>query len=89
MQVDKFTHATVTSLTIVRARALSLSPSLSFARALSLSQFKFFNLSVLYWHDKNYTFVLPKQLQLGCSQVVHIWINRNKNLNNNSNKTNI
>jgi len=27
---------------------------------------------VLYWHDKNYTFVLPKQLQLGCSQVVHI-----------------
>ncbi len=50
---------------------------------------KFFNLSVLYWHDKNYTFVLPKQLQLGCSQVVHIWINRNKNKNNNSNKTNI
>ncbi len=32
-------------------------------------------LSVLYWHDKNYTFVLPKQLQLGCSQIVHIWIN--------------
>ncbi len=30
-----------------------------------------FNLSVLYWHDKNYTFALPKQLQLGCSQVVH------------------
>ncbi len=51
--------------------------SLSLSLSLSLSQF--FNLSVLYWHDKNYTFVLPKQLQLGCSQVVHIWINRNKN----------
>ncbi len=57
--------------------------------SLSLSLSQFFNLSVLYWHDKNYTFVLPKQLQLGCSQVVHIWINRNKNKNNNSNKTNI
>ncbi len=41
--------------------------------ALHLSQFNsIFNLSVLYWHDKNYTFVLPKQLQLGCSQIVHI-----------------
>ncbi len=58
-------------------------------KSLSLSLSQFFNLSVLYWHDKNYTFVLPKQLQLGCSQVVHIWINRNKNKNNNSNKTNI
>ncbi len=57
--------------------------SLSLSLSLSLS---IFNLSVLYWHDKNYTFVLPKQLQLGCSQVVHIWINRNKNKNNNSNK---
>ncbi len=60
----------------------------SLSLSLSLSS-QFFNLSVLYWHDKNYTFVLPKQLQLGCSQVVHIWINRNKNKNNNSNKTNI
>ncbi len=67
-----------------KSLSLSLSPL-----SLSLSLSQFFNLSVLYWHDKNYTFVLPKQLQLGCSQVVHIWINRNKNKNNNSNKTNI
>ncbi len=40
-----------------------------------------FNLSVLYWHDKSYTFVLPKQLQLGCSQIVHICINRKENNN--------
>ncbi len=46
--------------------------------SLSLSLSLNFNLSVLYWHDKNYTFVLPKQLQLGCSQVVHILINRKK-----------
>ncbi len=39
---------------------------------------EFFNLNVRYWHDKNYTFVLPKQLQLGCSQIVHIWINTKK-----------
>ncbi len=55
----------------------------------SRTQFQFqFNLSVLYWHDKNYTFVLPKQLQLGCSQIVHICINRKKN-NNNCNNNNI
>ncbi len=45
--------------------------SLSLSLSLSLSQFNL-NLSVLYWHDKNYTFVLPKQLQLGCLQVMHI-----------------
>ncbi len=43
MQADKFTHATVTSLTLVRTRALSLrlsrslSLSVSLARSLSLS----------------------------------------------------
>ncbi len=41
--------------------------------------------ALLAW--QNYTFVLPKQLQLGCSQIVHIWINRKKN--NNRNSTNI
>ncbi len=45
-----------------------------------------FNSSVLYWHDKNYKFVLPKQLQLGCLQIVHICINRKKNNNNNIKK---
>ncbi len=45
---------------------------------ISLSLSLNFNLSVLYWYDKNYTFVLPKQLQLGCLQIVHILINRNK-----------
>ncbi len=57
-------------------------------KSLSLSLSLSLNLSVLYWHDKT-IHLLPKQLQLGCSQVVHIWINRNKNKNNNSNKTNI
>ncbi len=75
------------SLSLCLFLALSLSLSLPLSLCLSLSIQ--FHLSVLYWHDKNYTFVLPKQLQLGCSQVVHIWINRNKNNNNNSNKTNI
>ncbi len=65
----------------------SLSLSLSLFLSLSLSQFFQFKCALLAW--QNYTFVLPKQLQLGCSQVVHIWINRNKNKNNNSNKTNI
>ncbi len=54
-------------------------------KSLSLN----FNLSVLYWHDKNYIFVLPKQLQLGCSQIVHILINRKKKNNSDSNNTNI
>ncbi len=54
-------------------------------KSLSLN----FNLSVLYWHDTNYTFVLPKQLQLGCLQIVHILINRKKKNNSDSNNTNI
>ncbi len=61
--------------------------SLSFSLSLSIQ----FNSRLLYWHDKNYTFVLPKQLQLGCLQVVHICINRkkkNNNCNNNNNNNN-
>ncbi len=67
--------------------ALHVCLSLSLSLSLSLNSIQF-NLSVLYWHDNNYTFVLPKQLQLGCSQIVHICINRRKN-NNNCNNNNI
>ncbi len=64
---------------LIGTSALSLSLCLAALDwdELSLSIFNF-NLSVLYWHDKSYIFVLPKQLQLGCSQIVHIWINRKK-----------
>ncbi len=79
------THTHTHTLSLTHTHTLSRSLSLSLSLTLSIS---IFNLSVLYWHDKNYTFVLPKQLQLGCSQVVHIWINRKKKKNNKKCKMN-
>ncbi len=58
--------------------------SLSLSLSLSISiQFK---CALLAW-QKLYI-CMPKQLQLGYSQVVHIWINRNKNNNNKTNDLN-
>ncbi len=62
--LSKHTH------THTRAHTLSHTHTHTHTHTHSLNSI--FNLSVLYWHDKSYTFVLPKQLQLGCSQIVHI-----------------
>lgn len=81
-QWGKYRHAVWTELSELLSMASNVICDLSFSFSFFSIQF---NSSMLYWHDKLLTFVLPKQLLLGCLQIcINKKNKKKKNSNNNT-----